>query len=367
MKISSVHVLLVQKKRIKQILSIILISILVGLAYPVLDKEFSNPWALFNGFCIGLFGGLAIALHEDYDFFKRLKRVHFIKRLVRNVLLYTAYFAVIIALCVGITYGLVSGKGVLAYMSGPEFREFIFHDDYIGILIYALFFCGLISFTLNMGRKLESRVLFNMISGKYRKPIEEERVFMSIDLNNSTETAEALGEVAFFDFLNKFYFDLTPAIIATNGQVYRYVGDQMIISWPLRSNAENANYLRTYFILLNELAKHMEDYVIRWGLRPTFKVAFHAGSIVSGEIGDIKSQFVFHGKPLHILSLIEKQCKLLGVPVLLSSEFVKIIDLPSFYKLDHCTPIPKGQNNHTIELYTVGSIAMDHNEALSGE
>jgi len=347
------HILLVQKKRIKQIVAIVFISTILGLAYPVLAKEFSNPWAFVNGAIIGFLGGVAIAVHEDYDYYKKLRREHFLRRLLKSVLLYTIYFAVIIASIVGLTYGLVSGKGVIQCMTGPDFHDFIFHGDYYVILLYTLFFCGLVSFTLNMSRKIESSIMLNMISGKYRTPKEELRVFMSIDLNNSTEIAEELGEEEFFDFLNKFYFDLTPAIIATNGQIYRYVGDQVLISWPVGSNAQNSDCLRAYFIAKNELSKHTEEYYTRWGLIPSFKAAFHAGSVVSGEIGDIKSQFVFHGKAIHIVALIEKQCKSIGVPVLLSSAFTKLIDLPRFYRLKLCSSIRFDEQTDIIDLYTV--------------
>ncbi len=204
-----------------------------------------------------------------------------------------------------------------------------------------------------MSRKIESSVMLNMISGKYRTPKEETRVFMSIDLNNSTEIAEKLGEEEFFDFLNKFYFDLTPAIIETNGQIYRYVGDQVLISWPVGSKAQNGDCLRTYFLAKNELSKQSEEYFTRWGLKPTFKAAFHAGTVVSGEIGDIKSQFVFHGKALHIVALIEKQCKSIGASVLLSSDFTKLIDLPKFYRLKHCSSIKFDEQTDIIDLYTV--------------
>jgi adenylate cyclase len=347
------HILLVQKKRIKQIVIIVFISTFFGLAYPVLDQEFSNPWAFVNGAIIGILGGTAIALHEDYSFYKRLRRAHFLIRLFKNVMLYTIYFAVTIGSTVGLINGLVSGSGVIQYMTGPVFHDFIFHGDYFVILLYTLFFCGLLSFTLSMSRKIESNVMLNMISGKYRIPKEEVRVFMSIDLNNSTEIAESLGEEEYFDFLNKFYFDLTPAIIATNGQIYRYVGDQVLISWPVGSSAQNSGCLSTYFIAKNEMRKHAEEYFTRWGINPSFKAVVHAGTIVAGEIGDIKSQFVFHGKAMHIIALIEKQCKSIGAPILLSSDFTKLIDLPKFYRLKHCSSIRFDEKTDIIDLYTV--------------
>ena len=319
--------------------------------YPVLNKEFGNPIAFVNGLVIGLLGGLAIALHEDKRYL-RLKREHFLLRFFKNVTIYTLYFAIIVALVIAFTYGISSKQGLIQYVIGPEYSQFIFHGDYPIIVAYALFFCGLVSFTLIMSKKVESRVMFNMISGRYRKPIEEDRIFMSIDLNDSTHIAEELGEEKFFSFLNRFYLDLSPAIMASNGQIYRYVGDQVIISWPVKSAAENTECLRTYFSAKNILRRQKEYYLSNWGRMPAFKVALHAGTVIAGEVGDIKSQFVFHGEILQQLQTIEKLCKKEGAPILISSAFIEKTEIPSFYNLVEISSLDLN-DDHSMALYTV--------------
>ena len=327
------HIIIMRKKRLRQMGLIIFSSVLLGILYPVIDKEFDNLMAFVNGSMIGLLGGLAIAIHEDHRNFKKIKREHFILRLIKSVALYTGYFALIVALTITVTGSMVSGQGLAQYITGPEFRHFIFHEDYLVIVTYTLFFCGLVTFTVIMSRKIESRVIFNMISGKYRKPVEEHRIFMAIDLNNSTYIAEDLQETAFYEFLNRFYLDLTPAIISTNGQIYRYVGDQILISWPLGTAEQNNSCLRFYFIAKDELNRQREQYLSKWGQSPTFKAVIHAGKVIAGEIGDFKSQFVFHGEVLQQLGLMEKHCKSIGVDLLLSSDYLEIADLPPDYQL----------------------------------
>ncbi|MBK7871554.1 MAG: hypothetical protein IPJ74_13215 [Saprospiraceae bacterium] len=39
---------------------------------------------------------------------------------------------------------------------------------------------------------------------------------------------------------------------------------------------------------------------------PRFSASFHSGRVITGEIGDIKSQIVYHGELLYQLSVIEK-------------------------------------------------------------
>ena len=48
-------------------------------------------------------------------------------------------------------------------------------------------------------RLIRGRVLPNVILGRYRHPIREDRVMMFLDLAGSTSLAEALGEVRMQD------------------------------------------------------------------------------------------------------------------------------------------------------------------------
>lgn len=326
-----------------------------GIIYPTINQEFNNFWAFFNGISIGLFGGLAIAFTEDYKYYKEIKREHFLIRLAKGATLYTLYFALIIAFIIGLTYGEITGPGLWEYFTGSEFQEFVFQGDYLVILLYTLFFCGLVTFSISMSNKVESRVIYNIISGRYHRPKKEERIFLSIDINNSTTIAEKLGEEDFFAFLNNFYLDLTPAIIATNAEIYRYVGDQVTLSWPVKSKNENSNSLRTYFMVKNQISRNSEFYLNTWGFEPAFKAVLHAGTVVAGEIGNVKRQFVFHGKLFHTMAVVEKLCKPLGAQILVTSIFTKLVDLSSYYQLLPVQRLQTEELEDEIDLYTVKS------------
>ena len=338
MSSSHKHNWFVLRWRWRQIGLITLASILVALFYPFINKEFSNPSAFINAICIGLFGGLAIGIREDYRFYQKLKRENFLRSWLISAILYTIFFALIIATVMGVSYGIQSETGIIDYVTGPEYRKFIFQGDYFIILMYALFFCGVVSFSLIISRKVESTMILNILTGRYRVPLEEHRIFMSIDLNNSTGIAEQLSEEQYFSFLNKFYFDLTPAIIAVNGEIYRYVGDQIQISWSVGSHEKNLNALLTFFQANDDIKSSRQEYIAKYGVYPSFKAVLHSGMVVAGEIGVVKSQFVFHGEVLQALADMEKLCKPCGVNLLLSDDYVNIIDLPGKYQLTPCIP-----------------------------
>ena len=76
-------------------------------------------------------------------------------------------------------------------------------------------------------------MLFNVALGRYRSPVREARVLMFLDLAGSTSLAESMGELRVQGLLTRFFFDIDGAIVAHGGEVHAYVGDEVIVTWPL--------------------------------------------------------------------------------------------------------------------------------------
>ena len=53
---------------------------------------------------------------------------------------------------------------------------------------------------------------------------------MFVDLISSTAIAEALGNKKYHSLLRDFYADMTNPIIYNKGEIYQYVGDEIVIS-----------------------------------------------------------------------------------------------------------------------------------------
>src|SRR5262249_48301139 len=82
--------------------------------------------------------------------------------------------------------------------------------------------------TAQRNKLLGQNVLLSFISGRYYRPRLEERVLLFIDMEGSTGLAERLGPLAFHRLLNRFVTDLTDPIVAARGEIYSYVGDELI-------------------------------------------------------------------------------------------------------------------------------------------
>jgi adenylate cyclase len=246
--------------------------------------------------------------------------------------------------------------GFIEYITGEEFNDFIFNQDFDRILVYYLCILSLIIFTRQMSRKMGYSTLMNFISGKYHRPREETRVFMFLDLTASTKLAVKLGDMRYHSLLNDLYYDITKCILTTRGEIYRYVGDEIVVSWKLETGIRDANCIRTYYYILYEMRRLKEKYINKYGFVPQFTTSFHCGKVITGEIGEVKTQIVFHGEALYTNSQVEKKCGELNKPMLITHDLLHLITVPPVYNVEECGRLDLGLEGRSMRLYTLTEI-----------
>ena len=150
---------------------------------------------------------------------------------------------------------------------------------------------------------------------------------MFIDLNNSTSIAEKLQGLTYHNFINDFFNDITQSIVYTQGKIYQYVGDEVVVYWNMKTGIKNANCIYTYFYALQCLEDLSEKYLEKYRIIPSFKASIHCGHIIRGEVGDIKSEIVFHGDVMNSTSRMERLCSELNEPLLISKDLYQLLPL----------------------------------------
>jgi adenylate cyclase len=326
----------------------------MGFVYILLDRKLDDIYAITNGLTIGFIGGSFIAAFELYFSNPLNKKVGFIKKLVYKSLTYTLFFMFLIPAVYAFTRSIEANMGYFDYLGDEDMCD-ILKDQYYLIVIYTLVFSSVIIFVLQLSRKLGQHVLWNFITGKYWVPKEEERIFMFLDLNNSTTIAEKLGDIEFNIFINEVFFDLTNPILATYGEIYRYVGDEVVVTWKMKNGLKHANCLRTFFQARYTMRILREKYLTKYGFVPTFTAAYHYGKVIVGEIGDVKSQITFLGDVLYTTANIEKECRNIGMENLVSETLMKRISLPDIYEMKLAGSL-ESTNKRSMDLYTISEI-----------
>ena len=106
-----------------------------------------------------------------------------------------------------------------------------------------------ISFIRLVGKKFGHGVLLQYVLGKYHKPRDEERIFMFLDLRSSTRIAEQLDHKQYHNFLNDIFYDISEPILEYRGEIYQYVGDEVVITWPIETGIEQERCIRCFFAI----------------------------------------------------------------------------------------------------------------------
>ena len=232
-------------------------------------------------------------------------------------------------------------------MSGVQVSEFI----WLFLLLLAASF--VISLAFQVNRVLGPGTLTALLLGRYLQPVDEDRIFLFLDLTDSTPIAEALGPRRFSDFKNDFFHDVAGPVLATRGEVFQYVGDEVVVSWPFERGLRDANCLQLFFLIQSTIDARQGWYEKRYGVVPRFKAACHGGPVVTAEIGDLKRGIVHSGDTLNTAARIEGQCRPLGRSLLVSQVVLDQCQLPTDFLAVEVGAIPLRGKVETVRLFGV--------------
>lgn len=213
-----------------------------------------------------------------------------------------------------------------------DMQEQIYPSVMITMSIYFILVILLINFLLQINRKFGYTELLSMLTGKYHKPRKERRIFMFLDMKDSTGNAERLGHVNYSRLIQSCLHDLTDLIMRYKAQVYQYVGDEVVLTWPTKSGMQNLNFINLYYAFEQRLNDKKEYYEKRYGMIPEFKAGIDEGIITATEVGDIKREIAYHGEVLHTAARLEKMCNTLERKLLITQNVHKNIHMENGYE-----------------------------------
>jgi len=246
-----------------------------------------------------------------------------------SLLIRTAVYAgVVVVTTVGLVYAVneaVFGRVPESLFGDKTFVEFVTDKSFLNLLVLLLFASFIVNLSVQLRRVLGPRTLLTLLLGRYRRPVEEDRAFLFLDLTDSTRIAEELGPLRFTDFKNDFFVDVAEAVLETRGRIFQYVGDEAVVTWPLDYAVSRAGPLLCFFLVEDLVARRTRYYESRYGFVPRFKAGVHGGEVVTAEIGDIRRDIVHSGDVVNTTARIEGQCRPLGRRLLASASIVEMM------------------------------------------
>jgi len=329
-----------------------ILGILVSLSISISIWGFANHAAII-GFIAGIFIGGIIRL------FERPYEENIEQKIIFPLALFTrtGLMGVLFLISVGLgalIYALLISERPTAQLYKERF-EFVFSNPE-NIFRFAVLTL-LISFILNYvkftTRIIGRRILIRYLLGRYANPQVEERIFMFVDLNSSTTLAERLGPDKYHLLLTEFFKDISPAIKKTKGEIYQYVGDEVVITWPVKDGIKKNNCVRCFFEMEKNLSSKADEYVTNFGIKPDFKVGLHGGKVITAVVGSLKLDIVYHGDVINTCERILNKCIPLNKVILASEYVIRRLNLATKYQPEFVATLKLKGKESEISLYTL--------------
>ncbi len=210
-----------------------------------------------------------------------------------------------------------------------------------------------ILFFLQMRDLVGPRILGAFVLGRYFRPVSEFRVFLFMDLANSTPLAERLGDEGTHALISQFFFDIAAPILEYEGETHRYIGDEIVVTWRESTAFRDNNCLEAIFAIDAEIARQKEHYIARFDEAPRFRAALHCGMVAAGECGEDKREIVFFGDTVNTTARIQSLCRELDRDILISDALAERLSPSDRYRLEALGQHQLRGRNQPIGLFAV--------------
>jgi adenylate cyclase len=230
--------------------------------------------------------------------------------------------------------------------------KLVYTNTFVSFIIDMGLMTVLSIIVLEVTDKYGPGMFWSMLSGKYHKPKIEDRIFVFLDINESTTIAEQLGHEKYFRMLKYFFNDITMPVLANDGEIYQYAGDEVLISWlnTPENKLKCLKFIRNSFFLMERLGSKYEK---RFGKQPKFKTGAHAGEVTAGFIGLIKRELIYCGDTMNTTARIRSMCNELNESFILSEDFMKDFEPPSNYEISKIGSTELKGKDEPIKLFSL--------------
>lgn len=244
--------------------------------------------------------------------------------IIAVILSFIAIIAIIAILIAFIAGPMATGKGFITTLTSMMPRT-------LKALIVWSMVVAITQLLLQVNSKFGQGIFLNVIKGKYNTPKPEEKMFMFLDLNSSTRIAEELGDEKYHALLKDFFSDITTPILENRGEIYQYVGDEVVIAWNYHDGSQNQHVIKCFYDMKLQIKKYEQKYLRKYGLVPTFKAGIHGGRVIAGEVGVIKRDITYSGNVLNTASRILNKCAELKAELIASDDVLSALGLLKEY------------------------------------
>ncbi|WP_406682682.1 adenylate/guanylate cyclase domain-containing protein [Seonamhaeicola sp. MEBiC1930] len=277
------------------------------------------------------FVGCFIGLLEVFYVNKLFSKKSFPIKILGKLIFYGVIMFIIIFFLFMIAASIELRTSIFSKVTWNKYMLFFFSITHISTWIQ-LFFSLLLSLLFTeISDNIGQNVLINFFTGKYHRPVSENRIFMFVDMKDSTAIAESLENEQYFRLLRTFYDSFSDAIINNQGEIYQYVGDEIVITWKLKNGLYKNQCLNCFYDMRTSLKKRDSYFEQNFKITPAFKASLHCGEVTTGEIGALKKDIFFTGDVLNTTARILSLCSAYKKDLLISKTLISQLNTKNLF------------------------------------
>ncbi|UII27344.1 adenylate/guanylate cyclase domain-containing protein [Fulvivirga maritima] len=231
--------------------------------------------------------------------------------------------------------------------------NFLWSWSFLSLCLFISVASITMDFILQFDKRVGPGMIYNMMTGKYRHPREEDRIFMFLDLQSSSSIAERLGHLKFSSLLQDCFRDLSGIVMEYNASIYQFVGDEAVLTWKTKHGLSSANCLKVFFSFRNLLEAKSSAYLAKYDHCPIFKASLHMGKITVAEVGELKSEVAYHGDVINTASRVQDLCNYYHCPLLVTEEVANAFNGNNGYDVSFVAETPLKGKTNDVKIFTI--------------
>ncbi len=223
-------------------------------------------------------------------------------------------------------------------------------------ILYIVMASFAFSFIKIATEKFGKGVFLKMLMGKYKNPQEEKRIFMFLDLKDSTTIAENLGHFKYSQFIQDCFYDLNEVVPKYDAEIYQYVGDEAVLSWPYKKGLANNNCVDLFFAFQQKKQSKSQYYLDKYGIVPEFKAGLHGGVLMVTEVGVIKKEIAYHGDVINTSARIQAECNKHHVLLLISEKLLQDLRISTHLSTKFLGSVLLKGKQKKVNIHTIDKV-----------
>ena len=193
---------------------------------------------------------------------------------------------------------------------------------------FSLVVALLVNFWVRIHSLVGGRVLLNFLIGRYHRPLREQQVFMFVDFLDARGLSNRLGDIRAQSLISAVFFDIDAVIGDSGGEIHRYIGDELVVTWPFERATRNARCIECALGIARVIRENSGHYRDAYGEAPRLRIALHGGPVVVSEIGDDRREIVYFGDTINTTARLRGLAKKIQRGLVISAVLLEHMRLP---------------------------------------